>query len=153
MEARMDAWEVEARVEIAALVVAYNALGDRGRFDELLALFADDATMDIGDGTTYEGRDGIERIFTGTRDSVRDGSGPAFLQHHTTPVHVAFDGPDAASGDAYFTVMSDVDIDHWGRYRDTYLRIDGTWRFGSRRVRVDGRTPGGWADQRPGSGS
>ena len=149
----MDAWEVEARGEIAAVVTAYNALGDRGRFDELLALFADSATMDIGDGSSYEGRAGIERIFTGTRDSVRDGSGPAFLQHHTTPVHVSFEDGDHASGDAYFTVMSDQGIDHWGRYHDTYLRVEGAWCFGSRRVRVDGRTPGGWADQRFGSDS
>ena len=149
----MDAWEVEARVEIAALVTAYNALGDRGRFDELLPLFADDATMDIGDGSSYEGRDGIERIFTGTRDSVREGSGPAFLQHHTTSVHVTFEDHDTATGDAYFTVMSDLGIDHWGRYRDAYRRIDGAWRFGSRRVRVDGRTPGGWADRRMGPDS
>ena len=149
----MDTWEVEARVEIAALVTAYNALGDRGRFDELLTLFADDATMDIGDGSSYEGRVGIERIFTGTRDSLRDGSGPKFLQHHTTPVHVSFEDSDHASGDAYFTVISDRGIDHWGRYRDAYLRVDGAWRIGSRRVRVDGLTPGGWADQRLGADS
>ncbi|MEE3275635.1 MAG: nuclear transport factor 2 family protein [Actinomycetota bacterium] len=147
----MDAWEVEARAEIAALVTAYNALGDRGRFDELLALFADDATMDIGDGATYEGRGSIEQIFTGTRDSVRENSGPSFLQHHTSPIHVSFEDDGHAYGDAYFTVMSDRGIDHWGRYHDTYLRIADAWRFGSRRVRVDGRTPGGWADRRLGS--
>ena len=53
----MEAWELDAREQIRDLVAAYNAHGDRGRFDELLALFADDASMDIGDGATYEGAD------------------------------------------------------------------------------------------------
>ncbi len=149
----MEDWEPGARAEIAALVTAYNAHGDRGRFDELLALFAEDATMDIGDGTTYTGRDRIAEIFTNTRDSVLDGDGPRFLQHHTTPVHVAFEDADHAVGEAYFTVFSDAGVDHWGRYRDAYVRVDGTWRFASRRVRTDGRTPGGWADKRLGGGA
>ena len=60
----MEAWEIDAREHIRHLVASYNALGDRGRFDELLALFAPDATMDIGDGRTYEGVDDIRTIFS-----------------------------------------------------------------------------------------
>ena len=56
---RVEAWELDAREQIRDLVAAYNAHGDRGRFDELLALFADDAPMDIGDGATYEGVNAI----------------------------------------------------------------------------------------------
>ena len=68
----MEAWELDAREQIRDLVAAYNAHGDRGRFDELLALFANGASMDIGDGVTYEGVDAIRSIFTDTRDSVID---------------------------------------------------------------------------------
>ena len=78
----MEAWELDAREQIRDLVAAYNAHGDRGRFDELLALFANGASMDIGDGATYEGVDAIRSIFTDTRDSVVDADGPKFLQHH-----------------------------------------------------------------------
>ena len=152
----MEAWELDAREQIRGLVAAYNALGDRGRFDAVMALFADDAVMDVGDGRAYEGRDQIRTIFTGTRDSIQDGDpntdgsggGPRFLQHHTTGLHVALDGSGAATGHSYFTVMTDRGIDHWGRYQDAYRPVDGTWRFASRRVRIDGTTPGGWADKR-----
>jgi len=69
----VEAWELDAREQIRGLVAAYNALGDRGRLDGVMALFADDAVMDVGDGRTYEGVDQIRTIFTGTRDSILDG--------------------------------------------------------------------------------
>ncbi len=147
----MEAWEIDAREQVRDLVASYNALGDRGRFDDLLALFAPDATMDVGDGRTYDGVDEIRTIFTDTRDSVAGadgGSTPRYLQHHTTTHAITVDGPESATGQAYFTVMTDAGVDHWGRYQDAYRVVDGRWRFASRRVRVDGTTPGGWADRR-----
>ena len=147
----MEAWELDAREQIRGLVAAYNALGDRGRLDGVMALFADDAVMDVGDGRTYEGVDQIRTIFTGTRDSILDGGdgdGPRFLQHHTTGLHVTLAGRDEATGHAYFTVMTDRGLDHWGRYQDAYRPVGDTWLFASRRVRIDGYTPGGWADAR-----
>jgi len=147
----VEAWELDAREQIRGLVAAYNALGDRGRLDGVMALFAHDAVMDIGDGRTYEGVDQIRPIFTGTRDSILnggDGDGPRFLQHHTTGLHVTLAGRDEATGHAYFTVMTDRGLDHWGRYQDAYQPVGDTWLFASRRVRIDGYTPGGWADAR-----
>ena len=152
----MEAWELDAREQIRGLVAAYNALGDRGRFDAVMALFAEDAVMDVGDGRSYEGLDQIRTIFTGTRDSILDGNGegdgagdgPRFLQHHTTGLHITLDGRAEATGHSYFTVMTDRGMDHWGRYQDAYRPVDGHWRFASRRVRIDGTTPGGWADRR-----
>lgn len=157
----MEPWELDAREQIRGLVAAYNALGDRGRFDAVMALFAEDAVMDVGDEGSYEGLDQIRTIFTGTRDSILDGNGegdgagdgssgdgPRFLQHHTTGLHITLDGRAEATGHSYFTVMTDRGMDHWGRYQDAYRPVDGHWRFASRRVRIDGTTPGGWADRR-----
>ena len=148
----MEVWELDAREQIRDLVAAYNAHGDRGRFDALLALFADDASMDIGDGATYEGADAIRSIFTDTRDSVVDVDGPKFLQHHTSGLLLAVADRVHATGHAYFTVMTDRGIDHWGRYQDAYRLVGDAWQFASRRVRTDGRTPGGGADRRVGGG-
>ena len=119
----MEVWELDAREQIRDLVAAYNAHGDRGRFDELLALFAHDASMDIGDGAIYEGVNAIRSIFTDTRDSVVDAAGPKFLQHHTTGLLLAVADREHATGHAYFTVMTDRGIDHWGRYQDAYRLV------------------------------
>jgi len=151
----VEAWELDAREQIRGLVAAYNALGDRGRFDAVMALFAEDAVMDVGDGRSYEGLDQIRTIFTGTSDSILDrdgdsggGGGPRFLQHHTTGLHITMGGRAEANGHSYFTVMTDRGLDHWGRYQDAYRPVGDAWLFASRRVRIDGYTPGGWADAR-----
>ena len=150
---RVEAWELDAREQIRDLVASYNAHGDRGRFDEVMTLFTDDAVMDVGDGHIYSGIQEIRTIFTETQESVHDGldndtTKPRYLQHHTAIPAITFESSDAASGQAYFTVMTDVGVDHWGRYQDAYRVINGRWRFTARRVRVDGTTPGGWADRR-----
>ena len=149
----MESAESEAHREIRNLVAAYNAFGDRGRFDELMGLFEPDAVMEIGDGHTYEGADRIREIFTRTRDSVTSGAQPSYVQHHTSPVHITMVDQDHATGRAYFSVLMEHGLDHWGRYDDEYRRTDGNWRFARRRVRTDGFTPDGWAAQRLGDRS
>ena len=37
----MELWQIEAYEEIRNVISAYNSFGDRGRFDDLIELFAD----------------------------------------------------------------------------------------------------------------
>src|SRR4029453_476001 len=59
-------------------------------------------------------------------------------RHRVTTFSIEGTGADAASGTAYFLVVTDGGPDHWGLYRDRYVRVDGAWRFAERRVRVEG---------------
>ena len=61
----MEVWELTARESIRDLVARYNASGDSGRFDETMALFADDAVVEVVPGRTYTGCDEIRSLFTG----------------------------------------------------------------------------------------
>ncbi len=45
---------------------------------------------------------------------------------------------DRVEVSSYFAVHTDVGLDHWGRYRDVLTTEDGTWRFASRKISVDG---------------
>jgi len=63
-------------------------------------------------------------------------------------VRIDVDGPDAARGASYFFVFTDRGPDHWGRYRDEYVRRDGRWLFRYRRARLDGFAPGSWSAER-----
>ena len=87
----MELWQLEAYAEIRDLISAYNSFGDRGRFDELLELFAETAVMDIDDGRLYEGTDQIKAIFTDTKDSLSKGDSPSYIQHHTASTHIEFE--------------------------------------------------------------
>ena len=144
----MELWQIEAYEEIRNVISAYNSFGDRGRFDDLIELFADKAVMDIGDGRLYEGVEQIEEIFTGTRDSLSDGEKPSYIQHHTSSIHIDVQDASNATSRSYFSVFLTHGIDHWGRYEDKFEKINGKWILTYRSVKTDGGVPDGWASKR-----
>jgi hypothetical protein len=143
----MEPWEVAAREGIRDLVARYNAGGDSGRIDDVVALFAADAVMDI-DGREYAGHDAIRGMFDGVIAQVLAATEPAarpVVQHHTATLQIDVVDEQTAKSRCYLQVLMAHGLDHWGRYLDDYRVVDGRWLFARRRVRVDGVTPGGWA--------
>jgi len=140
-----EPWEPVARDAIRELVAAYSHYGDGGRFDDLCALFTPDGVLELDDGRVCVGRDALRAFLTGVGDSLRSDAERAFVRHHVSSVRVTLDDPDRAHGASYFLVVTQQGPDHWGRYRDRYVRSDGRWLFAHRRVRVDGMAPGSWA--------
>ena len=120
----MELWQLEAYAEIRDLISAYNSFGDRGRFDQLLELFAETAVMDINDGRIYEGTDQIKTVFTDSSDSLSKDDSPSYIQHHTSSTHIEFEGDKKASSKSYFSVFLSNGIDHWGRYEDKFENIN-----------------------------
>ena len=129
---------------IRDVVARYNLYGDRGRFDELLELFAEDATL-VTDEATYVGRAAIRQLLT--RTATADAL-PERVRHFTSTVVIDMTAPDRASVRAYFQVLTSQGLDHWGTYRDVVVRDGARWVFTRREVRVDGMAPGGWAARR-----
>ena len=126
---------------IRDVVARYNLYGDSGRITEMLELFADDATLTV-DGMAYDGKDAIRGLF-----ETAVGPVPEVIRHHTSTLVIDVAG-DKAVARCYFQVLTSQGLDHWGRYRDALVRVGRRWVFARREVRVDGMTPGGWADQR-----
>lgn len=127
-----------AREEIRDLVARYNANGDTGRFAQVKELFAEDAVMRIEPGQELTGRDAIMTIFSGATATT----GPLTHVRHFTSTHqIDFEDAEHASGRLYFAVLTDVGLDHWGRYVDRYVRTVEGWKFSQRSVSVDG-----WSD-------
>ena len=141
----MEQWELVARERIRDLVAHYNLAGDRGWIDDMLDLFAPDATMCIS-GVEHNGRDAIRSVFT-----MAKGPRPELIRHHVSTLKIDVADPDHASARSYFQVLTVRGLDHWGRYTDRFVRKDDNWRFSHRSVRVDGATPGGWAAMRTSS--
>ena len=141
----MEPWELEAREEIRDLVARYNANGDSGRLEVMLALFSADAVLEV-EGRPYRGVDEIRAMFEAAARSTRARAG-GNVRHFTATHQIDLLGPDHAKGRCYFQVLTEVGLDHWGRYVAEYRRAEGRWRLATREVRVDGRVPGGWADE------
>ena len=144
----MEQWELVARESIRDLVARYNANGDSGRFDQVVALFAPDAVMDVG-GVVVRGHDEIRAIFTSVQTDLTGRAQPTSLHHHTATLQIDVIDPSTATARCYFEVLMAHGLDHWGRYLDEFGVVDGAWRFTRRRVITDGATPGGWAASLP----
>ncbi len=157
----MELWEVTARESIRDLTTRYNSNGDAGRFEQVRALFLDDAVMDL-EGDVHTGLDDIMTIFTGTQTKLRSVALPPgssanstsdaekaitpsvqtpYVRHFTATHQIDLIDENNATGRLYFFVVSPIGPDHWGRYTDVYRTNDaGIWRFARRHVRVDGRS-------------
>lgn len=158
MMSAMDDWELSAREQIRDLVARYNASGDSGRFDDVMALFWDDAEMETGGPdapVVKRGIDEIRTIFTGAADRWRADrqeqqgpSAPHHVRHNVSTLVIDLDDERHARGYCYFSVIMPHGLDHWGRYFDRYEAREGVWRFARRRVTREGHVgdvppPGG----------
>ncbi len=137
----MEQWELAAREAVRDLVARYNANGDTGRVDQVVALFAPDAVLDVS-GTAYNGHVEIRGMF---EQAITDMSVATAIQHHTSTLQIDVVDESHARARSYFQVLMDGGLDHWGRYVDEFAVVDDRWVFTHRRVTVAGATPGGWA--------
>jgi hypothetical protein len=142
--AEVDSWEVAARENIRDLVARYNANGDSGRFDHVLACFAPHASMEV-DGVDYRGQAEIRTIFTDTAEAAERWPEPLGMRHFTSTLQIDLISRQEATSRCYYQVLTTRGLDHWGRYLDRYEKVDGHWYFSRRRVFLDGRAPDSWA--------
>ncbi len=144
----MQHWELVARESIRDLVARYNANGDAGRFDPMLELFAQEATMDLP-GRVCRGRTEIRAFFEGIASGTGRGNEERarFNRHFTDKKQIDLQNEYKTEGRAYYQVLTDRGLDHWGRYVDEYRRIDGRWLIFHRKVTVDGAVPDSWANR------
>jgi hypothetical protein len=143
----MDVAELVAREAIRDLVAAYVHAADRGRFEEVAALFGTDGVLELPDGRTAEGP-AIVDFLRGTGAELAGATAKPWVRHHVTSHRILLVDPTHGEGHAYYFVVTERGPDHWGRYHDRYVSADGTWRFARRTVRLDGFSPDSWAAAR-----
>lgn len=132
--------QILAREAARDLIARYTWAGDRGRSDELAALFTVDGVLDVGDhGGRWEGRDQIRAELEAlTSADTDDRPDPGHVRHHVSSIRIEIASDTEIAAGSYFAVHTRIGLDHWGRYRDRIVLDDGNWRFAERGVRVDG---------------
>jgi hypothetical protein len=48
---------------------------------------------------------------------------------------------DYTAASSYFLALTNIGVDHWGRYRDVLVPVNGRWLFASREAVADGFSP------------
>jgi hypothetical protein len=140
----VEPWEVAAREGVRETVHRYAHLVDSGRIEEVLALFAEDGTLEAGNLPPAHGRDAIRRLLLGAAARLAAATERSLVRHHVSNLVIDVTGPESATAAAYFLVVTERGPDHWGRYRDQLVQAGGHWLFRHRRVRTDGHAPGSW---------
>jgi 3-phenylpropionate/cinnamic acid dioxygenase small subunit len=119
-------------IAIARLVAEYCQLLDDGRFDEVIERFTDDGTFCFA-GREVVGRPALLAYYDESQSADRRG------KHLVTNLIIDVEG-DRATVRSDFAFLARVDgvmiVRVVGRYDDEIHRIDGTWRFHRRDVRV-----------------
>jgi hypothetical protein len=140
----MELWELNARECIRDTIARYNHAGDRGKFDDMVDCFIDDGVLEIYPSTRHVGRRELRSFFGNVTAGDGATSRITVLRHCITNVLINVQSPTKATSRAYFQVITDVGLDHWGTYRDRLVAdtATGPWLFAERSVKTDGYTDG-----------
>ena len=135
----MESWEVTIRESVRQTLAEYTAGTDRNRLEDIAACFAPDGVLTISGGDAMVGP---EAIVAGLSAQVnRFAAGPVPLthvRHHVSSVRFGLVTRDRVEVSSYFLAVTNIGVDHWGRYRDVLVPAHGRWLFASREAVADG---------------
>jgi hypothetical protein len=148
----MELWELVARERIRDSLALYNWSGDAFRLGELVQAFCEDGQLEIRGSAPLQGRPAIAEFLGGGSDSGDDEARRAALKaaaetsgvrrvvrHNVTQVRFLELTPQQALVACYFTVFTQIGLDHFGRYRDTFVPVGDAWLIQHRYVATDWR--------------
>jgi hypothetical protein len=141
--ATMEPWELAAREHIRDTLALYNWSGDGMRLDDLVSAFCEDGELEVRGRDPVRGREAIVAFFGGVAAGA-DAGAPGvrrIVRHNLTNVRFLELTPAHARVASYFTVLTEIGLDHYGRYRDTLVPVGGRWLFSHRFVSTDWRSP------------
>jgi ketosteroid isomerase-like protein len=131
----MMAFMSDDHVAIQNLIARYALLVDTGDFAGVGDLFAEATFVGVGE---FTGREAVTGMLE--RTVIRYQDGTPGTQHATSNLIIEVDG-DTADTRAYVTIfqaLPDFPLQciAAGRYRDSFARVDGRWRFARRHVTI-----------------
>jgi SnoaL-like domain len=134
----VEIWELVARERIRDTLARYNWSGDAGRLDDLAETFCADGVLEIRGLAPLRGRAEIVAFLGGVTGNIAKGTDVKPIVRHNL-VNVLFTGltPDRAEVSSYFTVVTHIGLDHFGRYRDVLVPNGDAWLIKHRKVSTD----------------
>ena len=137
----MGAGTWESHHAITTLMYRYTELVDAADFDGIGALFAHGGITQVGVPGMIEGPDAVAGLYRFSNKVHADGT---LRTRHVTanPIVDIDETADTATARASFVVFQATDATPLqaivsGRYRDRFVRIDGTWWFAEREMHVE----------------
>jgi hypothetical protein len=149
----MELWELAARERIRDTVATYNWSGDALRLDGVAAAFCADGQLEVRGRAPLRGRAAIVAFLGGVAADADTAphdaaggraateAGRRIVRHHVTNLRFLELTPTRARTECYFAVLTEIGLDHFGRYRDALVPVDDRWLIEHRFVSTDWRAP------------
>jgi hypothetical protein len=146
----MELWELSAREACRDTLAQYTHSGDRYLLEDFAAAFCEDGILEIRGAAPLQGRSAIMARFGGTTEAERvrhevssgaSGRQRRVVRHNVTNVRFEAVSPTEATVASYFTVFTEIGLDHMGRYRDRLVPVGERWLIAHRFVSTDWRAP------------
>ncbi len=149
----MEMWELTARERIRDSLALYTWSGDALRLSELAGAFCVDGVLEIRGGDSHRGRQAIVDFLSGGSMPVGDealrearradaaAGRRRIVRHNVANIRFLELTPTEALVACYFTVFTEMGLDHYGRYRDTLVPEGDHWLIRHRYVSTDWRSP------------
>jgi SnoaL-like domain len=138
----MELWELEAREAIRDTMAMYTHAGDTFPLVNLAGAFCEDGVLEPEGEEPVIGRAAIEQF----RAAARQRSGVIdqgrLLRHNVANVRFESVTPEKAVVSSYYTVFTEIGVDHMGRYRDRFVCLGGNWLIAHKFVTCDWRAEG-----------
>jgi SnoaL-like domain len=143
----MEFWELAARERIRDTLARYNWSGDALRLDDLAQSFCEDGELELRSSAPVRGRGraAIIELLGGAvaaPNATAHASGvKRIVRHNVTNIRFTDVTKQAAHVACYFTVFTEIGLDHYGRYRDVFVPVGGDWLIRHRFVSTDWSAP------------
>jgi hypothetical protein len=141
----MELWELAARERIRDTMARYNWSGDALRLDDLAQTFCEDGELEVRNAKPVRGRAAIVELLGGVvaapNAAAQATGAKRIVRHNITNIRFTDVRPDEARVSCYFTVFTEIGLDHYGRYRDVFVPVGGDWLIRHRFVSTDWTTP------------
>jgi ketosteroid isomerase-like protein len=135
-------WELNVREAVRQTLADYTAATDRFDLGALAACFGPDGVLEFtGRSEPLTGPAAIESGLAAAMAGSASKNSPTHVRHHVSSIRFGSVARERVEVSSYFAVYTDVGLDHWGRYRDVLVPVDGRWLFAHRRIGVDGFAP------------
>ncbi|MEM6106676.1 nuclear transport factor 2 family protein [Mycobacterium sp. 050272] len=134
----MEMWELVAREQIRDTLARYNWSGDAGQLDGLAETFCVDGVLEVRGAQPLRGRSEIVEFLGGVTGKLAvEADVKPVVRHNVANISFTSLTPDEARVSCYFTVVTQIGLDHFGRYRDVLVPDGGTWLIKHRKVSTD----------------
>jgi len=147
----MELWELAAREACRDTLAQYTHAGDRFLLEEFAGAFCEDGILEIRGQDQLRGRATIMERFGGATVAqqarqvaarARDaGTSRRIVRHTVSNIRFESVTPGEAVVASYFSVFTEIGLDHMGRYRDRFVPAGDRWLIAHRFVSTDWRAP------------